>query len=101
MFSTEFQCLEPGRWIDGEIINACATIFEQNWQNAIFISTRESFTLFRDHWISMPGDDWLLLKMKFPTSGKIFIPYLYAAHWRLFMIDVDEKVMTIQYNRKR
>ena len=97
LFSSQFYTLTPGIWVDGEVIDACGTIFEKNWNNAILILTRDSFTLFHDNWITVPADNWLLFKLKFPTSGKVLIPYISREgnHWRLFMLDIDAKVMTI------
>ena len=95
LYSTEFHSLKPGKDIDGEVINACATIDEKEWKNAVFISTNETFTLFRDNWKFIPDDNWLLFKMNFPSSGKMFLPYLKASHWRLFLIDIDKKIMSI------
>ena len=95
LFSEEFHSLKPKRWVDGEVINACALIYEKDWQNVTFISTRETFTLFMDQWKAEPGDWWLLFQMKFPSTGKMFLPYWQNNHWRLFMGDIDQKIMTI------
>ena len=43
--------------MDGEVIDAYGTIFEKNWNNAILILTRDSFTLFHDNCITALADN--------------------------------------------
>ena len=95
LFNFEYHTLKTDKWVNGEIINACATLQEPDWVDSIFISTRETFTLFNDDWRGIPGENWTMFTMTFPTTGKIFMPYLCRAHWRLFLVDIDNKVLSL------
>lgn len=97
LFSSTYQSLEKPKWLDGQVIDAIATVYERNWNEAVFIRTIMSAFLFQDKWVDgrnnsiLPDDNWYMFKASFPASGKIFIPIHRINHWRLLVFDLDER----------
>lgn len=89
--------MEKPKWLDGQVIDAIATIYERNWEEAIFIPTITSAFLFQDDWKDgrgndiFPSDNWFMLTADFPARGKVLIPLHRTNHWRLTVFDIDTK----------
>ncbi|KAJ8677820.1 hypothetical protein QAD02_013607 [Eretmocerus hayati] len=74
--SHDMYSMASGQWLSGNIIDACATIMERNWQNATFIGTELARDFFDPWERGEPSNDWMMFKLKLPNTGKIFFPFL-------------------------
>ena len=94
--SDSFHTLAPKKYLEGEIINACSLIHEHDWINTTFISTISTSSIFDDSLIEDDvRDESNLLRINFPSTGNVLLPYCRYQHWRLVIINMDLKYLSL------
>ena len=95
LFSPEYHTLQPKQDLDGDVIDVSAIIFEKNWVGAIFIPTTITCTFF-DETKWDPHNNWPMFHIIFQSTTRyIFMPYVSMRHWRIFLIDMYCKCVTL------
>jgi len=95
LFSEQYKTLKPEQWIDGTIIDCFAVSHINRWKNIVYIPTDHTAFILGDYSSRKPHENWLMYNITEEICGKMLLPYLYQSHWRLLIVDIDEKTITL------
>jgi len=65
------------------------------WKNIVYIPTDHTTFILDDYSSRKPHENWLMYNITEEICGKMLLPYLYQSHWRLLIVDIDEKTITL------
>lgn len=88
-------------WIDEDIIDCCAIANIKHWKGVMYVPTLLIYSIIRDISDQNIHKDSQIYKLRFPTKGRIFMPYVYRNHWRLMVVNIhNQTIIVIDPERK-
>lgn len=87
----QFASLDEKRWIDGEVIDAFAAANIDNWIDVTYIPTGDTAIVIGRNSGNRFIENRMISKTTKPIGNRLMMPYLFSSHWRLFVVNVNEK----------
>ena len=95
-----YRTLNPERkghvaWLDGEVIDCFAAVSSKSWENVMYIPSTLASFIVGHYYKQKKYPSSAIYTLNLPESGKVMIPYLYNNHWRLVVVDIDNKNIVV------
>ena len=98
--SEDYLSLQEPRYIHGSIIDcfAIGKLSTKEWKNITYVPTATTMYLFGDDSNGKKvkrGPKWTMYHIKTPLKGIVLFPYTWRLHWRILVLDVDNKTIQV------
>ena len=94
LWSSEFNTLTLNKDLVGSVIDSFV-IYNSiaNWKNISSVPTDQTNYILGYSCDSSKSEQRLMYNLNFSFTGLVFLPYCYARHWCLLVLNVEEKTM--------
>ncbi|KAH0552241.1 hypothetical protein KQX54_007595 [Cotesia glomerata] len=82
-------------WVDGQIIDTFASTFMTEWNDITFISTDLSNKVLGRFSQMKTNQKFAIHSRSQEIGNKLLLPYCLNSHWRLLIVDIKQKQLTL------
>ncbi|OXU20034.1 hypothetical protein TSAR_003269 [Trichomalopsis sarcophagae] len=91
----EFQSLQRPHWVNGTAIDSFAAAYVDEWANITYISHDDTLRICGDKYTDRIRNDMRIFKTDQHLNNIPFMPYKFMAHWKLLIVDIEKKILTL------
>ena len=95
LWCKDLRSLSGKNDISNDVITAFMIINCRHvWKNISFVPTEQTNYLLGDFYQKDKSPNWIMSNLNFHFTGTVFLPYCYANHWCLLILNIDDKTIS-------